>query len=363
MHDFFQKYFSFTKGERNGIIVLFVILIIVIVTPYFIDIFYTKEYIDYSGYEKEVDAINSKIVENESTSSLKKRQLKLFNFNPNKATIAELKELGFSKTQINNLVKYRKKGGFFYKKEDLKKIYGIDNELYNRLKDYIVIIKKSKVDSIQYKNIDPNIINAEEWAKLGLNDKLINTIQNYLLSGGKFYKKKDLLKIYGFKTELYNRLEPFIKIDTLLANKQNKFKIIDINSADTSELYQIFNNNKQLVNRIVKYRNLLGGFYNKEQLKEVYGFSTKINLQYIKVDTNKIKKININTIDFKSLNKHPYVSFDETKAIFTYRKVMGGFTNVNELSENNLINKKSFNKFKPYIMALGNLKSISKKEQ
>ena len=39
---------------------------------------------------------------------------------------------------------------------------------------------------------DPNLLPAEGWKKLGLNERAIRTINNYRSKGGKFYKPQDL---------------------------------------------------------------------------------------------------------------------------------------------------------------------------
>jgi len=60
---------------------------------------------------------------------------------------------------------------------------------------------------------DPNTASAEEWQRLGLRDRTIKTIKNYLAKGGSFRKKEDLQKIYGLHADEYERLAPFIRID------------------------------------------------------------------------------------------------------------------------------------------------------
>ena len=61
---------------------------------------------------------------------------------------------------------------------------------------------------------DPNVLPFEGWKKLGIREKTIGTIQNYLNKGGHFNKPEDLKKIYGIRPDEYIRLEPYIKIAT-----------------------------------------------------------------------------------------------------------------------------------------------------
>ncbi|HEX5668401.1 MAG TPA: hypothetical protein VFX73_06320, partial [Chitinophagaceae bacterium] len=60
---------------------------------------------------------------------------------------------------------------------------------------------------------DPNTITHEQWEDLGLQNKTILTIRNYLSKGGRFRKPADLGKIYGISREDAARLIPFVKLE------------------------------------------------------------------------------------------------------------------------------------------------------
>ena len=101
--------------------------------------------------------------------------------------------------------------------------------------------------------------------------------------------------------------------------------------------------------RILKYRSLLGGFVSVEQLKEVYGFTDEM-FEKIKpnvtVNAELIKKINLNKDDFKSINKHPYLSYELTKTLFDWRKK----TVITAVNLKDIINDdQAYNKLMPYI--------------
>ncbi len=132
--------------------------------------------------------------------------------------------------------------------------------------------------------------------------------------------------------------------------KQNDFNykkyskentLIELNSADSTDLIKIYGIGNVFSKRIVKYRDLLGGFYKIEQLKEVYGINdsiyTCIESSFI-IDTNLIKKIDINTINELSLAKHPYLSKYDARAIIAFRKFKDGkIENIEELKKNKII--------------------------
>lgn len=105
-------------------------------------------------------------------------------------------------------------------------------------------------------------------------------------------------------------------------NKLKQGETILLNSADTTDWKKIPGIGSAFANRIVKYRNLLGGYVDVEQIKEVYGMEDDryFNiLPYIEVDFG-VKKININKLEFKELLKHPYLEYDQVKAITNLRK-------------------------------------------
>jgi DNA uptake protein ComE-like DNA-binding protein len=127
--------------------------------------------------------------------------------------------------------------------------------------------------------------------------------------------------------------------------------VVDINAADSLALLDIKGIGPAFASRIIKYRNLLGGFVKKEQLLEVYGFDAE---RYDEVkDHVKIGKghtvLNLNDVSFKELNKHPYVSYDLTKAIFNLKKKLGTFKAVDDIKQIDLVTDELYNKLAPYL--------------
>lgn len=102
----------------------------------------------------------------------------------------------------------------------------------------------------------------------------------------------------------------------------DKHIVLELNSADSTDLLSLYGIGKVFSRRIIKYRSLLGGYYTPEQLLEVYGMDSSRYLGFhnkIRVDTNLIRKINLTTVEFKELLRHPYVSYDMVKSFVNYR--------------------------------------------
>lgn len=111
-----------------------------------------------------------------------------------------------------------------------------------------------------------------------------------------------------------------------VSNKGNKLpntlRTVSINSCDTSTLETLPGIGPVLSRRIIKYRELLGGYYTKDQMLEVFGMTDENYNRFVKhitIDTLKIRKLNLNTATFKEINAHPYISYEQTKAIFKLR--------------------------------------------
>jgi len=217
---------------------------------------------------------------------------------------------------------------------------------------------------------DPNTISPSDWKRLGLRDKTIQTIQNYLSKGGKFRKAEDLQRIYGLHQNEYERLLPYVRIEPTLERKPSetfttasnekpetksytsRYSVIDINSADTSAFISLPGIGSKLAARIINFRDRLGGFYSVEQVKETFGLpdSTYQKIkQYLKLDNAFVKKININTATIDELKAHPYIKFSLANPIVAYRIEHGLFSKVEDVKKVMAVTEDVYRKIAPYL--------------
>jgi competence protein ComEA len=199
---------------------------------------------------------------------------------------------------------------------------------------------------------DPNAISPAEWKRLGVPDKTIRTIINYRTKGGKFRSAEDLRKIWGFKKEEAERLIPFVQIK---GNEQpekpgraepnpqpkqpvirNIPKEIDINSATAEEWKALPGIGEVLANRIIKFRERIGGFVSMEQLHKTYGISDSVFQligPYIKLDPSNLPKLNLNTASAYDMRRRLNILPAIAKVIVMYREQYGPYQSVNDLKK------------------------------
>ncbi len=207
---------------------------------------------------------------------------------------------------------------------------------------------------------DPNTVATDELITLGFSEFAASNMIKYRNNGGKFYKKADLLKIYGIDSSFLNKIAPFIVINLtedvkIYSGKHivnRKSLIIELNSSGSERLKSIYGIGDVLSKRIVRYRELLGGYYTVEQVKEVYGISDSLFQSisdHMVIDTLGLKKININELSETELALHPYITNYEARSIVKFREYVGNINSLRDLTLNYLLSEDKFRKLRPYL--------------
>jgi competence protein ComEA len=289
-----NNYFGFNRQQRNGLLVLlcvsFILLCVRIVFPFFIE----SDPIEIKNlplvdFEADSDAVYRD--RNGPGDARNSSPGELFTFDPNTAGIEDLVRLGFREKTAKALVNFRGKGFVFREKRDLLKVYGVEEKLYSRLEPHIVIRPSGQASRVKSERHSPvaSIISSPQTAT------------------------------------------------------------VELNSADSVALAGLPGIGPSFARRIMKYRDLLGGYHNTEQLKEVYGFTEELFVKvspFVKADAALLRKINLMTADFKTVNKHPYLTYEHTKAIFDRRRM----TRINATNLREILNDDTaYAKVLPYL--------------
>jgi competence protein ComEA len=312
---FLKDYLTFTRKERIGLLVIVIAILGIWIFPKVAasgksqSVSPDTSWIaaakklqvrqENSGDASKVsdENINALVYDKPVENFSNKSNSELFYFDPNTLSFDGWKKLGIREKTITTIQKYLNKGGRFYKSEDLKKIYGIRADDYERLKLHI--------------KIETN--------------------------------KKDL-------TGSYSKNE-FKKEE--LSNKNPKYHLVDINVADTSSFIALPGIGSKLAARIVNFRDKLGGFYSIDQISETYGLpdSTFQKIRFfLRLDNSPLKKININIATKDEMKSHPYIKWNLANAIVEYRNQHGNYTSAEDLKKISTVTEEIFSKLKPYIL-------------
>ncbi len=159
-----------------------------------------------------------------------------------------------------------------------------------------------------------------------------------------------------FKSNRYNKADSVSASNNYNNSYRETMKLssgqtISLNETDTAEWKKIPGIGSSYSSRIVKYRNLLGGYVRKEQLTEVYGMNNDLFLKitpFISEDSA-YNKLKINALEFKELLRHPYLSYKQVQAIVNLRKKKGSIVSINELSMLNEFNSDDIFRIEPYL--------------
>jgi hypothetical protein len=352
-----QDYFTFSRNERRGILILIILIFLVAITNKVIFYFETPSKFDpvlFDSARYELGLLNDSLNQQEASK-------RLFTFNPNSIDSVTLTDLDISETVKQNLLKFRRKGGKLYSVNDFRKIFGVTEPVFLKVLPYLQIeesdVSAEKIiSSAELFFFDPNTISDMDFHRLGITDKQIRTIRNYQDKGGSFQSKTDFLKIYGLTDHQKNTLSEYVRIEKKEIEKHNmdpvtEVKTIDLNSADSTELELLPGIGDKLSKRIVKYREMLGGYYSLSQLKEVYGLNEqtiRLISPNLTIDPDKIKKIDWNFSDAFELSKHPYLRNNLSKQIVKFRSKYGSISNLEILRDSMILNIAEYNRLKPY---------------
>lgn len=279
----FKSHFWYNKNQRNGIFLLLIIIvvlqIIIFKTPFSTNNTLTNvDSLERIAFQKQIDSLKA--------IAIKSRKPKIFPFNPNYITDFKGEQLGMSTTEIDKLLTFRKTGKFINSKEDFKKVTGVSDSLLNAIAPLFKF-----PDWVVERNR-----NINKSKKIKLNEQ--------------FNKEANT--------------EASFTVSTYDINKVNQQDLMSLNIVDA-----------KMAERIIKYRSKLQGFTFESQLYEVFNIKenqVKTILKTFKIfEKPKIKKLNINTIEFKQLLKIPYIDYELCKKIFDYRDEVSELQNIVEL--------------------------------
>ena len=288
------SFFSLSRVERAGFLFITIILLLLTLIWQTMELWYHPAQPDQAESRRLAAAYESfrsmQIADDHGAAEIEPPvAIHLAPFDPNTLDSTGFLRLGLAPRVVKSLLNWRRHGKHFYKKEDLRPLYGLTTEAYDRLAPFITIAQT----------------------------------ENPYLSGS--YRR-------------YERLAPLPAF-------------LDLNTTDSATLVRLNGIGPTLAHKIVSRRAALGGFLKHQQLMELYKFSdTTFNYlcKILIIHPENIKKIGLNTSTQEQLQAHPYVGEKIAKNILLLRSGIKRFDNIGQLRQVPLMNEEIYRKIAPY---------------
>lgn len=285
----FKEFLYFSKGDRRAIVALGCIAVFAVGVVMVVDA--------WKGKEKDTKTEKKVAVDVEEKEE--RGEVVLRTFDPNTVDSLTLIGFGLKPWKVKNFLHYRAAGKVFRSAEDLGDTYGWTEEDVERVRGYVRVGK-------EYEKKEKKRKEREEWKQ---------------------------------REEKHEHT----------SNKFHTLTKVDINSADTALLRRIPGVGAKISEAIVRYREKLGGFHSVEQLKEISIVSPEL-LEWMEVSSPNVQKIPINEASFQALNSHPYISYDQTKALLQYIRLYGKVKDEQALLDTGIFTKEDVERLKPYLV-------------
>ena len=300
----------------------------------------------------------------------------LSEFDPNELDEKQWLNIGFSKSQVKTILKYKEViGGSFSSKEQFRKCYAVSAEKFEQLKKYILLPETSQRNFKTFNNnkkeikinrrFNPDLLTQEDWEKIGFSEKQAQAIIKYkMYLGGSFRSKEKFSECFIISSEHYKKLSPYLILPdktpenfNFISKKDKEKTKIFYSYFDPNELneedWQKLGFSEKQVNVILNYKiKILKGSFksledvqkciviNEEKFNEIKPYiKFKENFNPIQnasqkpsiVHTN-FKEIDLNKITFKQLLEF---GFEEKQAasFIGFRNKLGGFVIKKQISE------------------------------
>lgn len=234
--------------------------------------------------------------------------------------------------------------------------------------------------AIRMQVFDPNTADSSTLVHLGLKKWQVSNMLKYRAKGGRYRKAEDMKKLYGMTDSMYQALLPYIQIDTVAIKQyrdsvrksqmdsvrtdslpryvsEKRDTILNLRTADTTELKKIRGIGSYRARQIVRYRKELGGFVHTEQLREIKALQPLLTdslqadslLSHFWIDSIIIVPLQVNSCRAETLERHPYLSFEQAKAVYELRRKKIRLESIEQLRRLDCFTEEELRRVEPYL--------------
>ncbi len=209
---------------------------------------------------------------------------------------------------------------------------------------------------------DPNTASREILLKAGITRHGVNSLLAYREAGGRFRSAGDLEKIYGISKESVLKLHSRIRIDSsflipdqkLFSEREEEvhYERMDINLAEFNDFISLPGVDGKLAARILKYRELLGGFHDPGQLREVYEMPDSLIVNFDSLfhfTHEKLKALPLHQGEYAALLRHPYLDRKQVDALLELRRFSKEEITQQQLKESGIFETGHLQRVLPYL--------------
>ncbi|MGM9809559.1 MAG: ComEA family DNA-binding protein [Paludibacteraceae bacterium] len=216
---------------------------------------------------------------------------------------------------------------------------------------------------------DPNTADSATLVGLGLAPWQARNMLRYRAKGGVYRRADDLRKLYGMTDSMYATLMPYIQIDSsrfavasdslpaFVARQTKRDTVVELNSADSASLQAIRGIGAATARVIIRYREELGGYVDTAQLREINDYYNYVYwdipwdsiLPHVRVCTDSVRLLRVNSLSVRRLAAHPYLRFEDAKAIYTLRRNRFTLDSIGDLKAIPTLPDSVIEKIAPYL--------------
>ena len=246
---------------------------------------------------------------------------------------------------------------------------------YTPIEEVDESVRKSKPGyeerSEAYFTFSPNEVAQADLVRLGLSEKQAAAFIRYRERGRGFNAVDEVAKVFVLPEGWLDRHQsdmvfepreliaaaPGVDVNregghpSLEEKKQNNEEvIIDINATDSVTLVGIRGIGGVSAQRILAYRERLGGFHSTAQYNEIWGLHPEV-VKVLSARTAPLTepvKIDLNTADAEVIGEHPYIRYKLAKSLVAMRSHRGRLDTA-DLRSHHLVTDSLFERILPYL--------------